>query len=284
MFNISHRREPGCSCTSILQVYSNIDTTATIQPTSNMSQSHSETPQSFTQHHSQHQQPDSDPLRSPFKPIRKVGISLSPTSLQAGPSYHATLGEMGPPRTPARGGGNVGGPSALAAGVRPLQTSTAHNLPSISLPFQSTSTGSSPTEYRTSVRKVLPSSSSSTTNSSDYLNTLPPPSSAPRIRARLTPSATPRKKPILLGTEFADVVAPITPLTARVLLKKALPSTPAASSIFGPGTTSRRGEDGMEVLRSGMGGLNIGNIGTWEEEEGERRVRGGKDNVLVCVR
>ncbi|GAA5912225.1 hypothetical protein JCM5296_005452 [Sporobolomyces johnsonii] len=202
--------------------------------------------------------------RSPFVPVRKH--VAGPTSPPPSPL---------PSRVTRSAFAQSSGMSTGAG--RPLSASTAHNLPSLAL-----QTASPPT---TSLRKPSPP-----TPAFDSLGFSTLPSTAPRIRAKITPAATPRRK-ALPGAENADV-----PLPAGLSAGGGSPvkRSPGISSFATPGPSTIRSspfispflpmgavsEDyGMSGIQGGMAGLGLSTAGG-----GERRGKGGKDNVLVCVR
>ncbi|GAA6034686.1 hypothetical protein JCM8097_001119 [Rhodosporidiobolus ruineniae] len=204
-----------------------------------------------------------DANRTPFVPVRKHKISSSPP-----PSPQLA---SPPTRMTRSAAAQQLAPSSGAAGrPAPLGLSSVHNLPS-ALPAATPRKTASP---------ATPAFETFATPS------LPPPSAAPRIRAKVTPAAAPRRK-ALPGTENADV--PAAPGFSPV--KRAPPAaSPAPSPRPGWGSfpapmlaVPEDGEVGM--LQGGMAGLGLGNpFEAGPLRVRERRAKGGKDNVLVCVR
>ncbi|GAA5973944.1 hypothetical protein JCM11641_001234 [Rhodosporidiobolus odoratus] len=225
--------------------------------------------------------------RTPFVPIRKHKPSNSPppSPLLSPPpaTTRLTRTMVQPPSTSI--GGTAGG--ATAGPVRvlptPLGSSNIHNLPT-----------SPPLSKVTYASPALTSSDSFTS---------PPLSSAPRIRAKITPAAQPRRK-ALPGTEYADIptaaLGPSSPIKRTPARQPPQPlSSPSVSTAsFGAfPSMSAVPEDGeMGTLQGGMMGLGLGNpfspprlrsVTGSASDAGFARVRrgkGGRDNVLVCVR
>ncbi|GAA5966008.1 hypothetical protein JCM21900_004921 [Sporobolomyces salmonicolor] len=198
--------------------------------------------------------------RSPFVPVRKHAAGPTSPPPSPLPSYGARSA--------------FAQSSAMSTGAgRPLSSSTAHNLPSLAI-----QTASPPT---TSLRKPSPPTRGFDSPAASTL-----PTSAPRIRAKITPAATPRRK-ALPGAENADVPAPAgsstgggSPLKRSAGLSSfATPgrASPFVSPFLPIGTVSE--DYGMGRGQGGMAGLGLSTAGG-----GERRGKGGKDNVLVCVR
>jgi hypothetical protein len=131
---------------------------------------------------------------------------------------------------------------------------------------------------------------------------------APRIRAKLTPNASPRKKPLLPGTEFADMP---TPRAAQSVLRggstaqlvtssspiKVRPAPLKLGEGFGltGDTVSRRvfqtpvasreaREVSMEGLSTGLAGLGLSSVPMAMPKSPLMLSSKGRDNVLVCVR
>lgn len=161
------------------------------------------------------------------------------------------------PRSPALAG------AAGGSFLSPLGSSTAHNrLPPAADPFAPPATSPA---------------------------LLSPPTAAPRIRAKLTPSAAPRRK-ALPGAERADVPGHHSPVKVRPAASSPMLGAPngagAPAGGFGafPKVTSAslaqaQHEWGVDAAATGMQSLQLS----------ERRVvnggkGGGRDNVLVCVR
>uniref|UniRef100_A0A0K3CTW3 BY PROTMAP: gi/342319027/gb/EGU10979.1/ Other/SCY1 protein kinase [Rhodotorula glutinis ATCC 204091] n=1 Tax=Rhodotorula toruloides TaxID=5286 RepID=A0A0K3CTW3_RHOTO len=174
------------------------------------------------------------------------------------------------PRSPAQ-------PLFAAAPLRPLSTplgpSNAHNVPSYTAqagPLSARKVVAAPNDL------FAPSCPSSP---------LPPPSSAPRIRAKITPLAAPRRK-ALPGAEHADVPVSsgFSPLK-RAPPPGVSPVPPPANGFGGFGAfpkVSNVAQDWeLGALRGGMSGLGLGSI---SEVESRSVRKGGRDNVLVCVR
>ncbi|GAA5906382.1 hypothetical protein JCM6882_002714 [Rhodosporidiobolus microsporus] len=199
--------------------------------------------------------------RSPFVPIRKHKASTSPppSPTVAPPPLRMTrsvaaaaLSETGSGRsTPA-----------------PLGASNAHNLPTFALHAPARKAAAAPPP----LADAFPS----------------PLSSAPRIRAKLTPSAAPRRK-ALPGTEHADVPTSSGGFSPTKRVPAAVPSPRPLEKPFSPAfgafpsfpTVPEDGE--MGLLQGGMMGLGLSNPFEVAPAR-ERRGKGGRDNVLVCVR
>lgn len=205
--------------------------------------------------------------RAPFVPVRKHKPSTSPPQSPV-PSTPSSRFARAEPAQP------VFAAPPLRPITTPLGPSTAHNVPSYGAQGLPAST-----------RKVgAPASDLFAPTPSAPSSPLPPPSSAPRIRAKITPLAAPRRK-ALPGAEHADV--PVSSGFSPV--KRAPPPVvspvPPCASGFGafgafPKISSVGHDWDVGALRGGMSGLGLGSI-----SEVESRVRkGGKDNVLVCVR
>jgi hypothetical protein len=227
---------------------------------------------SFTQQPPRALTPAPDGLpRSPFVPVRKHRSDSPPAS----PLSVRQTRSMAPPPAPSTRLASSTAPS-------PLLPSTAHNLPS--LIFQSSS---SPTEFRVPLppRKVL-----------QQQQAPPPPaplSTAPRVRARITPAATPRRKVALPGTEFADIPPPRGGCAAggagggpvkRAPLPLALttPRQPLPIMSYGNFSTYGGGpsELNVEAVENRLAGLGLSSMGGAKRERKSK----GQDSVLVCVR
>ncbi|KAJ8291684.1 Protein kinase domain-containing protein ppk32 [Rhodotorula toruloides] len=204
--------------------------------------------------------------RAPFVPVRKHKASTSPpqSPVPSTPSSRFSRPE------PAQ-------PLFAAPPLRPLSTplgpSTAHNVPSYTAqagPLSARKVVAAPNDL------FAPSCPSSP---------LPPPSSAPRIRAKITPLAAPRRK-ALPGAEHADVPVSsgFSPLK-RAPPPSVSPVSPPANGFGGFGAFPKVSHvaQNWEVgaLRGGMSGLGLGSI---SEVESRSVRKGGRDNVLVCVR
>ncbi|ORY76276.1 P-loop containing nucleoside triphosphate hydrolase protein [Leucosporidium creatinivorum] len=173
--------------------------------------------------------------------------------------------------------------ASVASTSSPLLPTTAHNVPSVA--YQTTSP---PPEFRTPAvpRKVLSSQPQQQQQPQQAPSS--PLTSAPRLRAKLTPAATPRRKNFLPGTEFADVPTRRTDGGGHSPVKRApppplavTPSTPMARPMAPPasyGSFPSYTEDAfdMSAMSAGLAGLGVGSR--------IARSTKGKDNVLVCVR
>ena len=184
--------------------------------------------------------------RTPFVPVRKHKPSNSPPTSPA-PRL---------PRSPASTGG-----SFLGGHPAPLGASTAHNRLAPAAPIADPFAPPPPA-------------------------LLSPPTAAPRIRAKLTPSAAPRRK-ALPGAERADVPLAggggYSPVKVRPIASPSPLLAAPAPGGFGafPKVTSaslaHANEWGVEAAMDGLQGLQI-------SERGTVTGKGGRDNVLVCVR
>ena len=233
--------------------------------------------------------------RSPFVPVRKHRSDTPPN--QQLDSYVGSSGA------------SVVSSSGLSAGGA-LRPSTKENL---LLLAQSPITQSpkpirsvlSPGLTRTAPSHSLASAAAGPSRSTPASSGLP--SSAPKIRARLTPAAAPRRK-CLPGTEGADVpsrsperpglMAP-PPLPLVRAKAPAFQSPVAYNPLYNPQYDSGASMSsaggamtspiglGFGAFPSGAGGMNglgaaLGAI-SLDHEPAARRAA-GKDNVLVCVR
>lgn len=221
---------------------------------------------------------------------------------------------------PSGSGASVPVSSGLSAGGA-LRPSTKDNL----LPRAHTPINHSPKPIKSTLSPGLPRTapSHSLASAAAGPSHFPPaglPSSAPKIRARLTPAAAPRRK-CLPGAEGADIptrsansaahggrgsperpgpmAPPPLPLSlARARAPAAFPSPVAYSpQLYGASVSSAGGVGGTGSpiglgfgafpagMGSGVGGLGaaMGAISLDHEPAGGRRAA-GKDNVLVCVR
>ncbi|BGP20234.1 hypothetical protein JCM10213_005912 [Rhodosporidiobolus nylandii] len=195
--------------------------------------------------------------RTPFKPATRHKPSTSPPA-SPGLPQHVT-------RSAAAAASSGGG--ATRATPAPLGASNVHNLPGPSL--------------LPPLRKIAPPASPSLDSFASL--TIPPPSSAPRIRAKVTPGAAPRRK-ALPGTEHADVPA----LSGGFSPVKRAPAAPSPRPPPFPafGAFPAVPEDAeIGALQGGLLGLGMAN--PFVPSSGMERVRqakGGRENVLVCVR
>ncbi|KAM0750409.1 kinesin-domain-containing protein [Meredithblackwellia eburnea MCA 4105] len=130
--------------------------------------------------------------RSPFMPVRKHSSKSPP------PSPILAQGRI------TRSSGLVGTNAGLigATPPSPLVHSSVHNIPAFS--FQN----ASPTESRSYNHPSSSSSSSQQSHPQQQQTESAFTTAAPKIRAKVTPSATPRRKPVLPGTENADIPTP----------------------------------------------------------------------------
>ncbi|BGP51822.1 Kinesin-like protein kip2 [Rhodotorula kratochvilovae] len=199
--------------------------------------------------------------RTPFVPVRKHKASTSPPP---SPMPSAT-----PHRLPR---------SQLSTGgfLVPLGASTAHN-------HLAPGSGAPPAaEYTKLPRPASPNPDLFAPSSPALLS---PPTAAPRIRAKLTPSAAPRRK-ALPGAERADVpAAGFSPVKVRPAAPSPLLGVGAAGGGgFGafpkvPSTGLAHPQEwGMETAVAGLQGLGL------SEPRARARRSAGRDNVLVCVR
>lgn len=230
-------------------------------------------------------QQSDDGRRSPFMPIRsKANSSMSPPNSPLPPTNRLTRPASSTSSLNQQYNNN--NVQSTPSNSRILNQIN-NNLPSLSIQ------SSSPTDYRhqggsngvsqlggSAIRKVI------TTDNS----LLPPSSNAPRIRARVTVAATPRRKPPVPAHSYAVEPSqqhPKTPIasTSRNLVpsglssvKRPLPNLPI----------SRNNDyDAIDSLDRGMGSLALGSNTYTIDEDNEvedRRSKKGKDNVLVCLR
>ncbi|GAA6004558.1 uncharacterized protein JCM10292_005672 [Rhodotorula paludigena] len=216
-------------------------------------------------HFPQHAASSTD--RTPFVPVRKHNLSMSPPPSPVPSAQQSRL-------TRSAAKAHLSSVPSSAPAPAPLGPSTAHNVPAPSL--------APPIKLG---RPASPAPTDLFTPSSP----LPPPTTAPRIRAKLTPAASPRRK-ALPGAERADVpLASAQPAFSPV--KRAPPPVAAPpSSGFGafgafPKVAAAAATEDWEVgaLRGGMAGLGLSSVVEGEDRERRSR-RGGRDNVLVCVR
>lgn len=214
--------------------------------------------------------------RSPFVPVRKHKSSTSPPSSPVSRSTRSAA------PTPSRQHSSA----SVASSSSALLPTTAHNvLPSVAV------YPSSPPEFRTPAvpRKVI--SSHQQQPQQPHSSSSPALFTAPKVRAKLTPAATPRRKGYLPGTEFADV--PVrrggvegSPIKCAPPPLALTPSTPAArplapASTYGsfPSYYENGAEQyGVEAMSRNLAGMGLG-----QPSRVERSTK-GRDNVLVCVR
>ncbi|GAA5834580.1 hypothetical protein JCM11251_007044 [Rhodosporidiobolus azoricus] len=204
--------------------------------------------------------------RSPFVPVRKHKASTSPppSPTVAAPPPRMTRSIHNALLSEAASGSGRATPT-------PLGASNAHNLPSFAV--------------HSPPRKTAPP----TPLDFDSFSS-PPLSSAPKIRAKVTPAAAPRRK-ALPGTERADVPTSSGGFSPTKRAPSAVPSPRPLDKPFSPAFGAFPSfpsvpEDGeMGVVQRAMTGLGLSN----PFEAGPSRIRekkgkGGRDNVLVCVR
>lgn len=242
--------------------------------------------------------------RSPFMPVRK----------------HGSKGSLSPPASPS---------SSIhshrpSGGTTPLLPSTVHNVPSFTI-----QSSTPPAVHQTSKplpamarpttpgfsRKVLPTPpappSPIVAPTSTFQASNSPLSTAPRIRAKVTAVATPRKKALLPGTENVEFASRTPPalaqqyhapghgLPGRPLIAER-PMTPMRSGVnsqsaagFGafPGTPVNavtaspfRQELRTPVHDSVHASMTLHAPDSLTVSGREFRSAKGKDNVLVCVR
>jgi len=235
--------------------------------------------------------------RSPFVPVKKHRTDTPPN--QAVDHFASAAGT------------HAGPGSGLGAGTA-LRPSTKDNL----LPLANTRFTQSPKPIRSTLSPGLPrtapshSLASAAAGPSHSTPAGALPSSAPKIRARLTPAAAPRRK-CLPGTEDADVPTR-SPERAGPMAPPPLPLVRAKPPAFHQAAgayTPQQYDSGASVRSAGgaggnmsspiglgfggfpggggggMGGLGaaMGAISLDHEPSAGRRAA-GKDNVLVCVR
>lgn len=271
--------------------------------------------------------------RSPFVPVRK----------------HAKMSQ-GSSSGGGGGGGGVESPERAAGGygTTVLGPSSAHNLPVFKLQSPgspaghtaqsrkvlTTSVPSSPSPSATSISRdaFYAANSSSTSQPAIGSGSGPGTFTAPKVRAKLTPAATPRRKGFLPGTEFADVPTPrstgaIGVMAARTGFRSPPPLPPPQpnSNPLGggrgygafptsPGPTRRECDDESQyqlynqqqqqqtrAIGLGFGSGRAGDTSASASAYATHlpynptatiatsshvstKSRGGKDNVLVCVR
>lgn len=238
--------------------------------------------------------PSTAPPRSPFVPVRKHR-STSPPPPATSPLPRSTRStQMAPPPAPSRSGGasttsSVHSSSAYTAGPPTTPLHQNSNIPNLTL--QTASPRQTPLNI---TRKVLSSNSQAPP--------LTPTTAAPRLRAKITPAATPRRKNVLPGTENADI--PVRHGGGgggnNSPIKRA---PPPLAAVVGPSygafpTTTRAYDDdyegGMEEVQRGLNGLGLSSFvemglgGVNSSPTMTRMVRNGgskgRDSVLVCVR
>jgi centromeric protein E len=202
--------------------------------------------------------------RIPFRPaVKHTSFASPPPSPLSAPSSRMTRSAFSPQPEQA----STFTPSNPS---RPLTRSNVQNLPSFNL-----QTASPPVIQR------KPSPPTSTLDS----NSLP--SAAPRIRARVTPAASPRRKPAVPGAENAEPAPsmmgpPSSPLKRSAPLSsfpKPPPLSPAPrSSPFTSPFHSLQSLPEDYAISERMASVSIGAPTTRD------RGKGGKENVLVCVR
>lgn len=220
--------------------------------------------------------PSGDNSRMPFVPVRKHGKGSTSPPPSPLPQQQRTTRSMAPP--PAR----LSSTASVASTSSPLLPSSVHNVPAFAL-----HTASPPPEFRTPAmpRKVL---SSQPQHQQPQQAPSSPLTLAPKVRAKLTPAATPRRKNFLPGTEFADVPArrtdagyspvkrapPPPPLAVTPSTPMGRPMAPPAS--YGSFPSYNEDAFDMSAMSGGLAGLGV-------RSRVERSTK-GKDNVLVCVR
>ncbi|GAA5874768.1 hypothetical protein JCM8547_005206 [Rhodosporidiobolus lusitaniae] len=216
--------------------------------------------------------------RSPFVPVRKHKPSTSPPPSPVLSAAPARLTRSTAAQELASTSGSGGGGRSLA----PLGSSHAHNLPAFSV--------------HSPPRKTASPAPVSLDTFSPTSSLLPPPSSAPRIRAKVTPAAAPRRK-ALPGTERADI--PTSQPTAGFSPTKRVPPPPSFSSststpqprsigTYGafPAMSAVPENGELSDLQGGFSGLGLASpfgVGTSRRAR-QGRAGGGRENVLVCVR
>ncbi|GAA6015719.1 hypothetical protein JCM11491_002457 [Sporobolomyces phaffii] len=203
--------------------------------------------------------------RTPFKPaVKHNSYASPPASPLSAPASRMTRSAFSPQPEQTSS-------FAPSHPTRPLTRSNVQNLPSFNL-----QTASPPVVQR------KPSPPIATTLESAAL-----PSAAPRIRARVTPAASPRRKPVVPGTENAEPAPfamgpPSSPLKRSAPLASfpkppPLTPTPRSSPFASPFPVLRSLPEDRAVVDK-FAGLSIAPAPPRE------RGKGGKDNVLVCVR
>ncbi|GAA5993905.1 hypothetical protein JCM5350_000119 [Sporobolomyces pararoseus] len=201
--------------------------------------------------------------RTPFRPaVKHTSFASPPPSPLSAPASRMTRSTFSPQ------------PEQLSTFTpsnpsRPLTRSNVQNLPSFNL-----QTASPPVIQR----KPSPPTSSLDSNSL--------PSAAPRIRARVTPAASPRRKPAVPGAENAEPAPslmgpPSSPLKRSAPLSsfpKPPPLSPAPrSNPFSSPFHSLHSLPEDYAVSDRMASMSIA-------APPRERGKGGKDNVLVCVR
>ncbi|GAA5834148.1 hypothetical protein JCM3766R1_004472 [Sporobolomyces carnicolor] len=202
--------------------------------------------------------------RAPFKPaVKHSSFASPPASPLSAPTSRMTRSTFSPQPEPTSA-------FAPANPSRPLTRSNVQNLPSFNL-----QTSSPPVIQR------KPSPPASSLVDSGAL-----PSAAPRIRARVTPAASPRRKPAVPGAENAEPAPaamgpPTSPLKRSAPLAsfpKPPPLVPAPrSSPFSMPHPSLHSLPEDYAVLDRMSSMSIA-------PPPRERGKGGKDNVLVCVR
>ncbi|GAA6008412.1 hypothetical protein JCM10207_000117 [Rhodosporidiobolus poonsookiae] len=202
--------------------------------------------------------------RVPFVPVRKHKTSTSPP----GSPVQPTPARM----TRSAAAQQLAASSEASSSRAVLGQSNVHNLPHLSV--------------HSPLSKAAPASPAL---GHFPPSPLPPPSSAPRIRAKVTPAAAPRRK-ALPGTERADVPSTTPGFSPTKKAPIASPSPHLAGRQFGgfgafPAMSAVPEDGEMSMLQGGMMGLGLGNpFQAGPSRESVRVGKGGKDNVLVCVR
>lgn len=221
-------------------------------------------------------------------PVRKHGKgSVSP------PTSPRPIRSAAPAPTPSRQHSSSSSSSNAAAGPSPLLPSTMHNVPNLPSQVNIYHPSSPPSvEFRTPAvpRKVI-------SHQQQQQQQQPPPSpvlfSAPKVRAKITPAATPRRKGYLPGTEFADVPlrrageagSPVKrvgapPPPALVVARPVASSSPSAT---GYGSFPSYHDTIPEQYEPPMPTMRGVAAPSGSSSRAERSTK-GRDNVLVCVR
>ncbi|GAA5901341.1 uncharacterized protein JCM6883_000184 [Sporobolomyces salmoneus] len=204
--------------------------------------------------------------RTPFKPaVKHSSFASPPPSPLSAPASRLSRTTFSPQPEPSS-------TFTPAHPSRPLTRSNVQNLPSFNL-----QSASPPVTLR---KPSPPTSSLETSNSL--------PSQAPRIRARVTPAASPRRKPTVPGAENAEPAPsalmgppPTSPLKRSAPLSsfpRPPPLAPAPrSSPFASPFPALQALPEDQIVTARMASTSI-------SAPPRERGKGGKDNVLVCVR
>ncbi|KAI5477372.1 centromeric protein E [Pseudohyphozyma bogoriensis] len=239
---------------------------------------------SFSQPQEQQHQRSSTPSRSPFVPVRKHANN-DDDARPASPASPLTARTAPTPATPA------GGTRTTTTRVADRSTSAAPPSPSRSLASPAT-----PGHNQNSHGVAGPTVHVHPASPADSRPATP---TAPVIRAKVSPSATPRRKPALVGTEFADVPSPRGTGRTRAAAagvvdeRQATPVSLSSSRVLrastrAPATTlfPTSGDEGVDGVSMGLQGLGLSTSASTVTHVRERPTmgKGGKDNVLVCVR